>query len=69
MKPNRFMLKNNKTDPIGALVGGIVTALGVLNVPEHLGLTADDVATLGGAIFAVAASVRAIVRSKNNADE
>lgn len=58
-------IKANPTDPIGALIGAVITVLGILQIPEALGLTADQVATLGGALFTVAASIRAIAKGRH----
>jgi hypothetical protein len=46
------------TDPLAVLIAACVGILGTFHVWSRLGLTADDVAELGGAILAMAAVVR-----------
>ena len=48
-------------DPIAAMVGYVSTILAVFGIFEWMGLTADQVAILGGAIVGVAATVRSFM--------
>lgn len=48
-------------DPAAALIGYISTILATFGVFESLHLSADQVATLGGAILGVCATVRTLV--------
>lgn len=45
-------------DPVAALVASVVALLGASSLVSRLGLTADDVALLGGLVLAIAATVR-----------
>ena len=46
------------TDPLAVLIAACVGLLGTFGAWSRLGLTADDVAEMGGSILAVAAVVR-----------
>ena len=48
-------------DPAAALIGYVSTILATFGVFERLNLSADQVATLGGAILGVCATIRTLV--------
>ena len=51
-------------DPAAALIGYVSTILATFGVFERLNLSADQVATLGGAILGVCATIRTLVERK-----
>jgi hypothetical protein len=48
------------SDPVAAAVGYVVTILAVFGVFKNLGLDPDQVATLGGALGGLVATLRAL---------
>ena len=54
-------VKKNPTDPVAILVGGIIEILAILEIPEKLGLNAQQVAQLGGALIMIAGALRFIL--------
>ena len=48
-------------DPLAAMVGYVSTILAVFGIFEWMGLTADQVAILGGAVLGVAATYRSFM--------
>lgn len=57
-------IKANPADPIAILVGAVIEVLAILHVPERLGLGADQVAQLGGALIMAAAAVRTMAAAQ-----
>ncbi len=57
-------LKQNPTDPIAVIAGGVLTILSTLNIPSQLGLTTDQVVGVLGGIAMIAATVRTVITAK-----
>ena len=55
----KHLVKKAPTDVVAAILGAILTILSALGVPEKLGVTAEDLGMILGALATVAASVRA----------
>jgi len=51
-------VKQNPTDPLGILVGGIVQVLAAVGIFSRLELNADQIATVGSGLFMIAAAIR-----------
>jgi hypothetical protein len=49
-------------DPIAAVIGAVIVILANTGVIQRLGLTADEVSTIGGACVTLAATLRATMR-------
>lgn len=60
-------MKNvNPADPIAAVVGAVIMILANTGVMERLGLTADQVANIGGAVITIAATLRSVLRPRRS---
>lgn len=62
-------LKNIPPDPIGAVVAYIVAILSALHLPQSLGLTADEMGIILGAVGGLIATIRGVLVSRSKRED
>lgn len=61
--------KNIPPDPIGAAVAYVVAILSAFHLPESLGLTADEMGIILGAVGGLIATIRGVLVSRSKRED